>query len=137
MTWDEKGMSLAYCVAEWSKDPSTQVGAAIFDIDHNVRGVGYNGFPRGIADDERLNDRDQKYPRVVHAEANALLHSTGGHTLYCTLFPCSLCAGLIIQYGIKRIVTPNTSVSRWLESQEIARALFCERGIEVKECVSP
>ena len=50
--WDDRFLSLAALVAGWSKDPSTQVGCVIVDPDRRVRGMGYNGFPAGIADTE-------------------------------------------------------------------------------------
>lgn len=129
--WDKKGMGLAKHIALWSKDPSTKVGAVIFDGYNRVLGVGYNGFPRGVPDDEELlNDREQKYPRTVHAELNAILNSgVGGRTLYCTLHPCAPCAGPIIQYGIERVVTPPIEIERWAESQLIAADMFKKRGI--------
>ena len=33
------------------KDPSTQVGACIVNGDKRIVAIGYNGFPRGISDD--------------------------------------------------------------------------------------
>ena len=45
-----------------------------------------------------------KFPYVVHAEANAILNtndeSVHGCTLYATLFPCNECAKLIIQVSV-------------------------------------
>lgn len=51
-----------------------------------------------------------EFGRVVHAEMNALMDavrrgvSVAGHTLYCTTFPCHLCARHIIAAGINRVV---------------------------------
>ena len=36
-------------VASWSKDPSSQVGAAIVDAKNRVVSLGFNGFPRAVA----------------------------------------------------------------------------------------
>lgn len=115
LSWDEYFMGLAHLSAMRSKDPSTQVGAAIVDQEHKVVGIGYNGFPIGCSDDEFPWSRDggmleSKYAFVVHAELNAILNSTRdlhGCTLYVSLFPCNECAKAIIQSGIRRIVYEN------------------------------
>ena len=112
LTWDEYFMGLAHLSALRSKDPSTQVGAAIVDENNRVVSVGYNGFPKGCDDDEFPWSRDggmlnSKYAFVVHAELNAILNSprsVRGCTIYVSLFPCNECAKAIIQSGIKRVV---------------------------------
>ena len=112
LTWDEYFMGLAHLSALRSKDPNTQVGAAIVDENHRVVSVGYNGFPTGVSDDEFPWSREggvltSKYAFVVHAELNAILNSqrsVRGCTIYVYLFPCNECAKAIIQSGIKKIV---------------------------------
>ena len=112
LTWDEYFMGLAHLSALRSKDPNTQVGAAIVDENHRVVSVGYNGFPTGVCDDEFPWSREgdvltSKYAFVVHAELNAILNSqrsVRGCTIYVSLFPCNECAKAIIQSGIKKIV---------------------------------
>ena len=112
ISWDEYFMGLAHLSALRSKDPNTQVGAAIIDENHRVVSVGYNGFPKGCSDDEFPWSRsggvlNSKYAFVVHAELNAILNSprsVSGCTIYVSLFPCNECAKAIIQSGIKRIV---------------------------------
>ncbi|NCB34084.1 MAG: dCMP deaminase family protein, partial [Erysipelotrichia bacterium] len=100
LTWDEYFMGLAHLSALRSKDPSTQVGAAIVDENHRVVSVGYNGFPKGCSDDIYPWGReggvlDTKYAFVVHAELNAILNSprsVAGCSIYVSLFPCNECA---------------------------------------------
>ena len=112
LTWDEYFMGLAHLSALRSKDPNTQVGAAIVDENHRVVSVGYNGFPTGVSDDEfpwsiEGGVLTSKYAFVVHAELNAILNSqrsVRGCTIYVSLFPCNECAKAIIQSGIKKIV---------------------------------
>lgn len=112
LSWDEYFMGLAHLSALRSKDPSTQVGAAIVDQNNRVVSVGYNGFPTGCSDDEFPWGREggvliSKYAFVVHAELNAILNSprsVRGCTIYVSLFPCNECAKAIIQSGIKKIV---------------------------------
>jgi deoxycytidylate deaminase len=68
---------LAEHVAKLSKDPSTKVGAAIFDNKRRVISLGYNGLPRGVEDSPaRLHDRDTKLKLTLHAEQNALAFAT-------------------------------------------------------------
>ena len=112
ISWDECFMRLAHLIALRSKDPSTQNGAAIVDSKNVVVGLGYNGWPRGIAVDalpwERAGDfLNTKYAYVCHAEENAIYNAntkTDGCKIYCTLFPCNECAKTIIQMGLKEVV---------------------------------
>jgi dCMP deaminase len=112
INWDEYFMGVALLSSMRSKDPRTQVGACIINDKKRIVGIGYNGFPYGVDDDdfpwEKEGDWiDTKYPYVVHAEPNAILNSTvslENSTLYVTLFPCNECAKLIIQSGIKEVV---------------------------------
>jgi len=126
---------------EFSKDPSTQVGALIIDKYNRQISAGYNGFPRGIEDTpERLNNRDIKYDLTLHAEHNAILFAQ--RSLFdCTLYtwpfqPCVRCACIIIQVGIRRVVCPHPStelLDRWGYSLLQAQKLFAEAGIQLDE----
>ena len=140
--WDRKFIQMASMVATWSKDPSTKVGCIITDDDHNQLSEGFNGFPRGILDDQRLNERDIKLKLIVHAEANAISsaarngHALKGGTAYVTLPPCSQCAALLIQSGVYRVVfvkgpTPN----RWDNEWALAQGMFSEAGISYEEVI--
>ena len=51
LPWEDYFMNIAYLSAMRSKDPSTQVGACIVNPDKRIVAIGYNGFPRGISDD--------------------------------------------------------------------------------------
>jgi len=58
--WDERFLDLATHISGWSKDPSTKVGCVVVGEDREIRSTGFNGFPRGISDDnDRLTDRDK------------------------------------------------------------------------------
>jgi len=71
--WDRRFLEMARLVSSWSKDPSTKVGSVVVRPDKTVASVGFNGFPRGVADTEaRLCDRGEKLDLIVHAEINAL-----------------------------------------------------------------
>lgn len=138
--WDERFLSLAKEVSSWSKDPSTQVGSVIVRPDKTIASLGFNGFPRGLSDDDELYaDRETKYARTIHAEVNALLNTRDwvkGYTIYVTAPPCSNCALTIIQSEIKRVVFPKPTadlLERWGDSIDKATKLFKEAGIEVTE----
>ena len=134
--WDKRFLELAKLIGSWSKDPSTQVGAVIVDENNRLVSVGYNGFPIGIEDNQRLFDREEKYDIIVHAEVNALMFankSVEGCTLYTWPFqPCSRCAGLIIQSGVKRVVSVVHSDERWKKNFQLSSKLLSEAGIELE-----
>ncbi len=126
---------MAALVATWSKDPSTQVGAVI-TRGKFVVSLGFNGHPSGIDDSvARLNDREMKYRTIIHAEMNAILSARQpleGCTLYVVPFmPCSNCGAVIVQAGIKRVVTLRNNNERWAESFEITRSIFAEAGVDL------
>lgn len=109
MPWDRRYMELAWFWSQNSKDPSTKVGAVIVGDDKRLVCMGYNGFPPGIRDDERLMKRETKYPLMMHAERNVLDNcqfDTKGATLYATLAPCAQCALSIISKGVRKVVCP-------------------------------
>lgn len=136
--WDIRFLKLAKHISEWSKDPSTKVGAVVSDEKNRIISVGYNGFPRDIPDDEELlNNRTKKYQIVLHGEENAILFAQkdlDGCTVYTYPFPpCSHCASIIIQKGIKRVVSispTNEQVERWGDSMGIAFNSFRKAGVE-------
>ncbi len=105
-------MGIAQLSSKRSKDPKTQVGACIVNHENKIVGIGYNGFPKGISDDDfPWQDQGEylqtKYPFVVHAEANAILNASQNLNdckLFVTLFPCNECTKIIIQSGIKELV---------------------------------
>lgn len=136
--WDARFMAMADLVATWSKDPSTQVGCVIVNPARQIVSTGFNGFPRGVDDDQaRYADRATKYLMVQHAEANAVLQASGdvrGGTAYVTHPPCAQCAGALIQAGIARIVTvePNAALAeRFRDSFAAAATMLAEAGVTV------
>ncbi|MFC1566486.1 cytidine/deoxycytidylate deaminase family protein [bacterium] len=120
-TWDEYFMSITQEVAKRSTCMRRQVGAVLVK-DKRILSTGYNGAVKGLKHCyERENGcyrKENKIPsgqqhelcRGVHAEQNALLfacsqaHDTKGAVLYSSVHPCVLCAKMIVQAGIKRIV---------------------------------
>lgn len=137
--WDRRFIELAMHVAGWSRDPSTRVGACIVDQSRRVVSVGFNGFARGCNDAPELyDDREIKYSRVVHAEVNSILFAgrdLTGCTLYTTPFsPCSRCAGIVIQAGIKRVVAPAIpadKAERWAKDMAMSAQQFVESDVQL------
>eukprot|EP00230_Micromonas_polaris_P007348 CAMPEP_0117628086 /NCGR_PEP_ID=MMETSP0802-20121206/2278_1 /TAXON_ID=38833 /ORGANISM="Micromonas sp., Strain CCMP2099" /LENGTH=344 /DNA_ID=CAMNT_0005432273 /DNA_START=134 /DNA_END=1165 /DNA_ORIENTATION=+ len=131
LSWDDYFMSVAFLSAQRSKDPNKQVGAVIVSPSKIIRGVGYNGFPRGCVDeslpwakkDKENNPMRTKYPYVCHAEMNAIMNKNSenlvGASLFVTMYPCVECAKLILQSGITEVV--------YFEGKEV----FGEEGDDV------
>jgi dCMP deaminase len=134
--WNDRFLNLAEHIANWSKDPSTKVGAVIVDDSRRIVSTGYNGFPRGVEDsDLRLQQREIKYEMIVHGEINAIVFANQnlqGCTLYTWPFmPCSRCAGIVIQSGIKTVVTLLNDNPRWQDSFRLTEKMFAEAGVEL------
>ena len=135
--WCSRWLALAQNVAEWSKDPSTKVGATIFRKDNTPISFGYNGLPRNVRDTEdRLQNREVKYKLTVHAEANAILNaaksgaSLNGAVIAVTHPPCPNCAAMIIQAGISTVVVSEVKdFDRW--DPELSFSILKEAGVNV------
>ena len=134
-------MKLATHISEWSKDPSTKVGCVVVGPDREIRSTGFNGFPRGIQDsDDRLTNRDLKYPLICHAEENAIMHAARiglalkGCTAYVTWPPCTRCARSLIQAGVSEIVIPSglEIPDRWRDDFEMSMGLLREAEVTIR-----
>jgi len=132
--WDQRYLDLAKYISTWSKDPSTKCGAVITDKYNRIISTGFNGFPQGIQDDDRLKDRNTKYEMIVHAEQNSILFAKQDlHS--CAIYtwpyqPCSVCAAVIVQAGIQRVISPQISAKRWEVSFKLANDMFKEANVE-------
>lgn len=140
--WDQRFMEMCKLIATWSKDPSSQIGAVAVNDSRRILATGYNGFPKGIADtEERLNNREEKYPLIVHAETNALMNalyagvSLKDATMYVYGLPvCPECAKLIIQAGVKRVVINDVinATDHWRDLWITSTSpMFKEAGVMV------
>ena len=133
--WDARLLNLARHKAEWSKDPSTKVGAVIADGNRDIS-HGYNGPPRNIPDEE--TDRATKLRRTIHAEVNAILFAqrdVSGMAMYVTHHPCGPCAALIAQAGIARVVIPEAGPKlsqAWSDDIKEAQWIFEQAGITLE-----
>ena len=140
--WDQRFLKLAEHISGWSKDPSTKVGCVVVGEDREIRSTGFNGFPRGIADDTaRLEDREQKYPLICHAEENAIMHaariglSLKGCTAYVTWPPCTRCARSLIQAGVVEVVYPEDIEvpERWMADFDMSTNMMGEAGLNIRQ----
>ena len=131
-------MGMAKHISLLSKDPSTKVGAVMFDDKKRLLSAGYNGLPRGVSDTkERLENRDIKYRMIIHAEVNALSFATGqteGSTLFCTHPCCTQCAAQVIQRGVAHVCWPLPDaafVDRWSSDMKLSEEMFKEVGVQI------
>lgn len=132
--WNRRFLELAEVIASWSKDPSTKVGCVIVDRHRGIVSTGFNGFPRGIADDHRLENREAEYPIICHAEENAIMHaarvgtSLSGCVAYVTFPPCTRCARSFIQAGIREVFYPGgvEIPPRWKADFELSNRMLWE-----------
>lgn len=138
--WDERYLSLAKMVSEWSKDPKAKVGAVLLNGRHWPIAIGYNGFPAGVEDDiDKLEDQKLKLEMVVHAEQNVLI-SAGDRARSGTIYVygkpvCPRCAVLLIQAGVKRVIGIRPDPRKYPESDThkkgaISLEMFEEAGVE-------
>ncbi|MBF7096162.1 deoxycytidylate deaminase [Alkalibacter mobilis] len=118
-SWDEYFLEILQVVKKRSTCLRRQV-AAIIVKDKRIIATGYNGAPSGIAHcgevgclREEMNipsGSRHELCRGIHAEQNAIIQSAmhgvsiKDSTIYITHSPCILCAKMIINSGIKRIV---------------------------------
>lgn len=142
-SWDEYFIEITKLVASRSTCLRRQVGAVIVK-DNRIITTGYNGAPRKMAHCAELggcmreklgipSGERQEICRATHAEQNAIIQasimgvSIDGGTCYVTDSPCSLCAKMLINAGIKRVVF----IGRYPD--ELAMTFFEEAGVSLHQ----
>ncbi len=120
ISWDEYFMEVCRAVAKRATCDRGRSGCVIAK-DNQILVTGYVGSPAGLPHCDEVGHLMRKAlhldgsitqhcVRTVHAEQNAICQaaklgiSLEGATLYCTHQPCSICAKIIVNSGIKRIV---------------------------------
>ena len=112
--WDNKFLLEAIFWSRSSHDIQTKCGCVLVK-DKTPLSTGYNGFIRDVRDDSLPATRPEKYPYMIHAEANAVYNctrlgkSTLGSSAYITAIPCGDCLQLLYQCGIKEIIFTDVS----------------------------
>lgn len=141
--WDKRFIDMAQLVSTWSScfQTNRQVGAVIVK-NKRVITTGYNGAASGIKSCKERGSclrRELNIPSgtrheicyATHAEQNAIIQAAklgvciDGATLYCTHQPCVICAKMIINSGIKRIVYKDGY------PDEFSMQLLRESGVEI------
>lgn len=118
-TWDDYFLTMARHAATRSTCLRRKVGAVAV-LDRHVLATGYNGAPSGLKHCEFTGClREQKgvpsgerheICRGLHAEQNVIIQaavhgvSLKGATIYVTATPCVICAKMLINCGIRRVV---------------------------------
>ena len=141
-SWDEYFMGIAELTAQRSTCLRRHVGAVIVK-DRHVIATGYNGAPRGLV---HCGDREggclrqqlgvpsgEKHElcRALHAEQNAIIQAASlgqsieNATIYVTNQPCAICAKMIINAGINRIVVKEGYPDK------LAIEILNEAGLEI------
>lgn len=118
--WDDRFVHLTKEIAKWSSCLNRQVGAIIVK-NNRIMATGYNGAPHDIdscvergqclrIEQNVESGTKQEICYAVHAEQNAILQAARlgikieDSTLYCTTCPCTICAKMIINAGIKKVI---------------------------------
>ena len=143
--WDQRFMDVANLVAAWSScyQENRQVGAVIAR-GKRILTTGYNGASSGVVSCKERGvclRRELNIPSgtrheicyATHAEQNAIIQaarlglSVDNATLYCTHQPCVICAKMIINSGISRIVY------REGYPDEFSLKLLTEAGVKIEK----
>ncbi|HHT86875.1 MAG TPA: cytidine deaminase [Clostridiales bacterium] len=120
--WDKRFIELAKTIATWSScyNDNRQIGAVIVR-NKRILTTGYNGAPSGIPScverkscmRRELNIESgtrHELCYAIHAEQNAIIQAAKigvpieGATLYCTHQPCVICAKMIVNAGIAKVI---------------------------------
>lgn len=144
--WDVRFMEMADLISSWAScyQENRKIGAVIVK-NKRIMTTGYNGAPAGVktcVERKSCLRRELNIPSgtrqeicyAIHAEQNAIIQaaklgvSIDGATLYCTHQPCSVCAKMIINAGIVRVVYregyPDDFARRLLSEAEVALERF-------------
>jgi dCMP deaminase len=134
-SWDEYFMNIARAVASRSTCSRRSVGAVIVK-EKRILATGYNGAPAGLRHCDHTDGgdmRDGHCARSTHAEQNAIVQAAkygtpiAGATVYCTDQPCLVCAKLLANAGIRRVVFEGDY------PDALAVAIFAEAGIDLDQ----
>ena len=134
---DKYYMRISKKISRCSYDPNTKVGACIVGRFGNIKGTGYNCFPKNTKFTWNREGKwlYTKYPFVVHAELNAILNSRKnlkGCRIYVTLFPCNECAKAIVQAGIKEVIYLEDKYIN-TDSVKAAKTIFTKAGVKYRQ----
>lgn len=140
LSWDDYFMEITHLVSKRSTCLRRHVGAVIVR-DKRILATGYNGAPRGLAHcsetgclREKMgvpSGQKQELCRGLHAEQNAIIQaalsgvSIEGSQIYSVTQPCVVCAKMIINSGIKRVIFQDSY------PDALAEQMFGEAEVEL------
>ncbi len=118
--WDEYFLQIAELVGSRATCDRGRSGCVIVR-DRRILVTGYVGSPTGLPHCDEVghelhriinfdNSESEHCVRTVHAEQNAIAQaaklgvSVDGGVLYCHMTPCYVCAKILINAGIKKVV---------------------------------
>ncbi len=141
--WDHRFMEMTDTISAWAScfQQNRKMGAVIVR-DKRILTTGYNGAPQGVKPCVERGEclrRKLGIPSgtraemcyAVHAEQNALIQaarmgvSVYGATMYVTYSPCIICARLIINAGIVKVIY------RYDYPDEFSKEILKEAGVEL------
>jgi dCMP deaminase len=140
-SWDEYFMNIAELVGSRATCDRGRSGCVVVR-DRRMLVTGYVGSPVGMAHCDELghemhtvinddNTESKHCVRTVHAEQNAIAQAArmgialDQATLYCHMTPCYVCAKILINAGIKRIVALKD-----YHQAEKSKKIFKQSGVE-------
>ena len=139
-SWDTYFMDITTLVAKRTTCLRRAVGAIVVK-DKRILSTGYNGAPSHIRHCREVgclreqldvpSGQRHELCRGIHAEQNAIIQaayygvSIKDATLYCTTQPCSICAKMIINAGIREIIYQAGY------ADPMAREMLAEAGVDV------
>jgi dCMP deaminase len=135
-SWTDYFLGLAKVVSQRSHDTQTQHGCVITDSKNRILGVGYNGFPRGLNDENLPKTRPEKYPWMIHAERNALSNCVvrpDNGIAYVTGQSCNDCIMALWQEGINKVIMSKNHGTHLFDEQaeRIFKTFVSTSGIEI------
>lgn len=145
--WLKRATEIAFQSPEHggSPHPTVKVGAILVDAKGKEIAHAANGFVQGI--DRRRPERYENGVRSLWincAEQRAIAKAVRqradlkGARMFVTLEPCAICAGLLVECGIKEVIVPLSSrrsyaklKAKWKKSIEIGTSKLTEAGVKI------
>lgn len=142
-SWDEYFIDISRTVAKRATCDRGMSGAVIVR-NKRILTTGYVGAPAGLPQcdeighqfQEVINEKGVKSKhciRTTHAEQNAIVQAARmgigieGATVYCKMVPCAVCARMIINAGISRVVC-----EKHYHGAQLTYGMFKEAGIKLE-----
>jgi dCMP deaminase len=147
-TWDEYFMEVMDAISKRATCNRGRSGCVIAK-DNQILVTGYVGSPVGLPHCDEVGHQMKKTihedgtvtehcVRTVHAEQNAICQAAkrgvalNGATLYCRMTPCRVCAMLIINCGITKVVCQR-KYHAGTESEEMFKTAGVKLGFFYEE----